>query len=226
MGRRVLQVSAGVVLGLAVVLIAVPLLTRQEGATDPHILPAPYPAPSLRLTDQEGELRRIPGDFDGLTAVFFGYTHCPDVCPVTMASLAAVRNRLEPDMARRLQVVLVTVDPARDTPERMGAYLARFDTTFIGLTGTEEEIREAAAAWGAWAERAATPPVTDETGDTAAAAGGEESGREPGAEGYVVDHTARTFVVGPRRRIVATFPASTAPDVMLATVRTLLDRAR
>ncbi|MGD2068719.1 MAG: SCO family protein [Gemmatimonadota bacterium] len=256
MGMRILQVAAGLVLGLALVLVAFPLLTRDEVPHDPHVLPTPYPAPSLELTDQDGVRRDLPGDFDGLTAVFFGYTHCPDVCPITMGSLAAVRERLEPEEAERFRVVLVSVDPARDTPKRLGDWLARFDSTFIGLTGSEEEVREVADAWGAWAERASSMPIDDEpaSGDAESPAGPAGPGVEragpsdsarsaapgvsaqdtarapeaadPAEEGYIVDHTARTFLVGPRGRIVATFPQSTAPDVMLPTVRRLLEEKR
>ena len=235
MTRRILQVILGVLLGLVTVLVLLPVLTRETPPDDPHLLPAPYPAPTSHLTDHTGTERELPGDFAGITVVFFGYTHCPDVCPLTMANLAVVRDSLAPERKERFRVLLVSVDPARDTPERLARYVARFDTTFVGLTGTEAEIRETTAAWGAWAERATTAPTaTDEppgSADTAAgvgAAGAAEAGATPGAadtvpEEYVVDHTARSFVVDARGTIVATFPASTPADAMLPTVRYLLE---
>lgn len=83
-------------------------------------------------------------DFRGkLQVVFFGYTHCPDICSPTLAKLAAVRKALGPD-AERVQVVFVTVDPANDTPQQMAAFLPKFDSSFVGLTGKPDEIAAAA----------------------------------------------------------------------------------
>jgi protein SCO1/2 len=86
-----------------------------------------------------------PFDFraetDGkLALLFFGYTHCPDVCPVHMASIAAVKRDLPVSDQRRMRVIFVTVDPQRDTPERLREWLSAFDPDFVGLRGTEARI--------------------------------------------------------------------------------------
>lgn len=99
------------------------------------------PRPDFVLTDPTG----TAFDFrarteDKLALLFFGYTFCPDVCPVHMASLAAVKRDLSADEQRRMVVVFVTADPRRDTPERLRAWLANFDPDFVGLRGTEAEV--------------------------------------------------------------------------------------
>ena len=98
------------------------------------------PRPDFVLLDASG----VPFDFRArtegkLALLFFGYTYCPDVCPVHMASLAAVKRDLSVDEQRRMVVVFVTADPRRDTPERLRTWLANLDPDFVGLRGTEAE---------------------------------------------------------------------------------------
>jgi protein SCO1/2 len=104
----------------------------------------PREAPRLRLTDQDG----VPFDLASLRGqpvlVYFGYTHCPDVCPATLAD---VRDALEL-LDEPVGVVFVTVDPARDDAAAMRQYVGYYGSDFIGLTGTEAEIAAAAADWG------------------------------------------------------------------------------
>jgi protein SCO1/2 len=124
----------------------------------------------LELTDHNGK-RRTLDDFKGkVVVVFFGFTHCPDACPTTMAELAAVAKELGPD-ASRLQVLLVTVDPERDTPEVLKQYVPSFDPSFLGLYGTAAETAAAAKEFKVYVQKQPQP-------------GG----------GYSVDHSAGTFV--------------------------------
>lgn len=121
------------------------------------VLPAPLAKPEFVLTDTE----RRPFDFrrqtDGyLTLLYFGYTHCPDVCPVQMANLGAVITQLAPSVADRIKVVFVTTDPARDTPERLRQWLDNFDPAFIGLTG--DTARIAAVERALWLPASAIGP--------------------------------------------------------------------
>lgn len=113
----------------------------------------PYQKPSFTLTDSTG----APYDFAARTAagptlLFFGFTHCPDVCPTTMADVALALRDVERAVAQATTVVFVTTDPARDTPELLGEYLDRFDadlpTSFVGLTGDQEQIDQAQLAAG------------------------------------------------------------------------------
>ena len=100
-------------------------------------------ARTLSLPDQFGKARSLD-DFKGkVTVVFFGYTQCPDVCPTTMAELAQVKKALGKD-GERVQGVFITVDPERDTPETLKAYMASFDPSFVALRGTPEETKATA----------------------------------------------------------------------------------
>ena len=103
----------------------------------------------FELTNQRGERMRL-SDLKGRALVmFFGYTFCPDVCPATLARMREVRAALPPEDAARFTGVLVSVDPARDTPERLGQYVEFFDPAFVGLTGIEEELEDITRRYGA-----------------------------------------------------------------------------
>jgi cytochrome oxidase Cu insertion factor (SCO1/SenC/PrrC family)/copper(I)-binding protein len=104
-------------------------------------LSAPIRKPAFTLTDFNGR----PFDFvaetrDRVALLFFGYTHCPDVCPLHMANIAAVLRQMPAEERARVVTVFVTTDPDRDTPERLRTWLANFDPSFVGLTGTNDEI--------------------------------------------------------------------------------------
>jgi protein SCO1 len=114
------------------------------------LVPTPLPRmPSFTLTDTSGHPFAFAGNARGkLTYLYFGYTHCPDVCPLTIAYIAAALRRVRPDIRRRVEVVFVTVDPRRDTPRVLRAWLNHYNRSFVGLTGTEQSIRRAAQAAG------------------------------------------------------------------------------
>jgi cytochrome oxidase Cu insertion factor (SCO1/SenC/PrrC family)/copper(I)-binding protein len=112
-------------------------------------LPTPLAKPAITLTDLNGQ----PWDFAANTRgkvglLFFGYTHCPDVCPLHMANIAAVLRRMSAEDRARIVTVFVTTDPERDTPARLREWLPNFDPSFVGLTGTKEELARAQAAVG------------------------------------------------------------------------------
>jgi protein SCO1 len=125
------------------------------------VLTTPLEKPEFTLTDTSG----APFDFrkatDGsVTMLYFGYTNCPDICPLHMANIAAVLGNLPPDVTRQIMVVFVTTDPERDTPERLRSWLDRFDKRFVGLTGSEEALNAAqAAASVPAAQKESTDPV-------------------------------------------------------------------
>ena len=103
----------------------------------------------FELTNQRGERMRL-SDLKGRALVmFFGYTFCPDVCPATLVRMREVRAALPPEDAARFTGVLISVDPARDTPERLGQYVEFFDPAFVGLTGSEDELEDIARRYGA-----------------------------------------------------------------------------
>lgn len=106
------------------------------------VLAHAVPRPSFTLTDTRGQ----PFDFraktdDTVTLLFFGYLNCPDVCPVHLTNIATVMRGLPYEVTGRIRVVFITTDPARDTPEKLAAWLENFDPSFIGLRGTPEEVK-------------------------------------------------------------------------------------
>ena len=136
---------------------------------------APY-GKTLELTDHTGKPRRLE-DFRGKAVVlFFGFTHCPDVCPTTLADIAQAIKELGPD-ADRVQVLLVTVDPERDTPESLGKYVSAFDPRFLGLRGDLDATKKVAAEFKIYFEKAKT-----------------------GAS-YTVNHSTQSYVIDPRGRL-------------------------
>ena len=135
-------------------------------------------AKNLALTDQDGVARTL-ADFKGkVTVVFFGYTQCPDVCPTTMAELAQVKKSLGADGAR-IQGVFVSVDPERDTPAVLKAYMASFDPSFVALRGTPEQTMAAAKEFKVFFAKV--------------------PGRTEG--NYTVDHTAGSYILDADGRI-------------------------
>jgi len=113
------------------------------------VLHQPYHAPTTPLTDTEGRPFSLAGSTDKrMTLVFFGYTHCPDECPTTMATLASAMLQLDDADRSQVQVVFVTTDPARDTRPVLRHWLDHFDSSFVGLTGPLATIKKVATEVG------------------------------------------------------------------------------
>ena len=141
MSKRLAQALVGSLLGLGLALV----LVQSQAATGPvpgseFLLPAPLPAPDFELMKHTGETVRLNDLADRQTLVlFFGYTHCPDICPLTMAAIGRARELLGKDGPQVLGV-LITVDPERDTPEQLTTYLTRFPPGLVALTGSREAL--------------------------------------------------------------------------------------
>jgi protein SCO1/2 len=137
--------------------------TSDDGTYAGTHLSTPYQKPEFTLTDSTGAAFDF-GDRTaaGPTLLFFGYTNCPDVCPTTMADIAVGLRQVDPAVAAETSVVFVTTDPTRDTPDVLGEYLGRFDadlpTSFVGLTGTQDQIDQAQLAAGV--------PLAEDMGQT------------------------------------------------------------
>lgn len=126
-------------------------------------LPRPIEAPDVVLTDTAGAAFHLPTALTGRTTLlYFGYLNCPDACPIHMAVLSGVMRRLPSDVAADIQVVFITTDPERDDAAALRDYLDRFDPTFIGLTGSDEELIETQIAAGV---PVAVREPADEQGD-------------------------------------------------------------
>ncbi len=138
------------------------------------VIQSPDRANNFTLIGRNGEPVSL-GDFRGKAVlIYFGYTFCPDVCPATMVELAKA-NELLGDEADQAQVIMISVDPARDTPEILHEYVTHFDPAFIGVTGNEDEVAAAATPFGIFYEKHEGTAAT----------------------GYLIDHTASVVVVDP-----------------------------
>ena len=144
-------------------------------------------AQQFSLPDFDGKVRTL-ADFKGkVTAVFFGYTQCPDVCPTTMHDLGDAMKQLGP-LADKVQVLFITVDPERDTPQLLSQYVPAFDKRFLGLTGTLPEIDKTAKDFHVYYQKV--------------------PGTAKGS--YSMDHTAGLYIYDPEGRI-RVFASNTAP---------------
>ena len=115
------------------------------------------PAPDFHLIDQYGKNFTLSALRGRAVVLFFGYTHCPDICPTTLATIAAAMRRLGPQAPERIQVAFVTDDPARDTPQALGKFTALFDPSFLGLSGTGTQMSPVYSAYHVWFQRLPNP---------------------------------------------------------------------
>lgn len=154
----------------------------EQGAT----LPSPFKAqdvsyqfkqaPQFELVDQQGQTRSLEEFKDQVVLVFFGYTHCPDICPTTLADLDQVIQQ-SGDAGDKIQVLFITVDPERDQPARLADYMSGFNDDFLALTGSQEQIRHVADQFNI------------------------EYSRQPLERGYYIEHTTGTYLIDPAGRI-------------------------
>ncbi|MGW1531615.1 SCO family protein [Streptomyces aureus] len=148
------------------------------------VLDNPFTKPDLVLTDTAGKKYDLRAETKGRpTLVYFGYTHCPDVCPLTMNNLAVAKKQLPKDEQDKLRVVFVTTDPARDTPAALGAWLKGIDSDFVGLTGDFAAIQAGARSLGITIE----PTTKDKNGKTVSVHGTQVIAFSPKTDaGYVL----------------------------------------
>jgi protein SCO1/2 len=131
--------------------------------------------------------------------LYFGYTSCPDVCPATLANYRQIHEQLS-DRANQVKFVMITVDPERDTPEKVARYVTAFNPAFVGLSGSMEELKSIWDAYGIFVEK-------------------EDSGS---AVGYLVSHTSRIFVIDQDGNLGLTFPFGLTAEDMASDIRHLL----
>ena len=187
---------------LLVILLLISLVGcgRQE-------LPSPYhavdvswqhPHPDFQLDDFNGKPRKLSDFKDKVVVLFFGYTHCPEVCPTTLADLAQVTRLLGKD-AKRVQVIFVTLDPERDSPALMAKYVTSFDPSFLGFSGDAGSTARAAQSFGVNYEK-----QYDKHG------------------GYTLDHTDGVFLLGIRGQPVLLSPYGQRAELLVQDIRLLL----
>lgn len=185
------------ILGLAVLVLA--------GCSKPELKPLhaidvswQHPHPAFRLKDAAGQVHMLTDFRSKVTILYFGYTHCPEVCPTTLADLAQAMRELGPD-AQKVQVIFVTLDPERDTPEKLGQFVPSFDPSFLGLYGDAAATAEAAKAFGVKYQKHF-----------------EKNGS------YTLDHSDGTFLVGHDGKPVWLSRYGQRTDWLVADIRRLI----
>lgn len=195
------KVTMLVLAGLIAGGLAAFALVGSKGTSQPHGVEATYSGKALvggpfTLTDQTGK-RVTEKDFQGrYMLVFFGYTHCPDICPSGLQVISAALEKLA-DKAKDVVPVFITLDPERDTPEKLAEYLKSFDPRFVGLTGGKEEVSAAAKAY-----RVFYQVVPDDK------TAGE----------YSIDHPAIIYLMGKNGEYVTHVPHTTNVDQVVSTL--------
>jgi len=165
-------IGIGAILGIGITLLAGWLFIDQNYTYQGVLIDPPAPAADFELTDQNGQPYRLSDQGGKVILIFFGYTNCPDVCPLTLTEFKRIKEGLG-DKAQDVHFVYITVDPERDTVERMKFYVGNFDPSFIALTSDRETLQPIWDAYGVYQERQ----------DVGSAAG------------YLVDHTARIYTI-------------------------------
>lgn len=163
------------------------------------VLDTPVPAKDFSLLDQDGKPFKL-SDLQGQAVlIFFGYTHCPDVCPVTLSDFRKIKTQLGTE-ADQVRFVFITADPDRDTPEQLKAYLGNFDTTFIGLTGDPQVLEQVWKDYGIYRARVESDDPNN----------------------YLVDHTARIYLIDPEGNLRVTYLFGTESSGIAADVSHIL----
>ncbi|MGE3961961.1 MAG: SCO family protein [Dehalococcoidia bacterium] len=170
------------------------------GASGTLFQPPPSAA-GFTLTGEDGQPVSL-SDFRGeVVALYFGYTHCPDVCPLTLGTYKAALDRLPAEIAEQVNVVMISVDPERDTPEVLGRYMNLFNERFMGVTGAVEEIDAVLASWDI--------QITRGTPDDIGA--------------YEVDHPAASWIIDQEGRLRVKVAHMTGTDALAADLKSIVE---
>ncbi len=195
---------------LAVVVLLAALVAGLGLFWHPDLPDAPLPvvaSPASAPAGGDFTLQSADGpvalsDYQGKAVLlFFGYTYCPDVCPTALSTAATGLARLSPEEAAEVAVLFVSVDPKRDAPERLKEYAAFFHPAIVGLTGSPEAVADVARRYGVYY---AEQPL------------------ETAGDGYVVDHSADTYLIGRDGRLFGSLPHGTGPEQVAAGIRNIL----
>jgi protein SCO1 len=160
------------------------------------------PAPEIELTDANGTPFTLSSNRGRITLVFFGYTFCPDVCPTTLAELKLAVDQLNDADASQVRVVFISVDPERDTVEGVQYYVERFNSNFIGLSGSLEELEPVWSGYGVYRE------IVEGTSAT----------------NYIINHTARVTLIDQDGNMRLTYGFQTPPEDIAHDIELLLSQ--
>ena len=153
------------------------------------VIQSPNPSFDFTLTSADGNITL--SDYRGkIVLIYFGYSFCPDICPATLANVAQALRNMSESQAKDVQLIMVSLDPARDTPEKLAEYVAHFHPSFIGATGSDETLTEVTSLYGIFYEK-------------------HES---DSAGGYLIDHTATLLVIDREGYLKLVFPFGVTVD--------------
>jgi protein SCO1 len=189
MTKNLMWVGLGLIVLIGVVMAAVLFFPKPDTFRGTLYDPA-LPAPEFELRQNDGGLFRLSEQKGSVVLIFFGYTSCPDVCPITLSELRKVQEQLG-ENASQIQVVFITVDPERDTPEVIQKYVSIFNPAFIGLSGSIEDLEPVWREYGVYREVEQV---------------------ETSAAGYLVTHTARTYLIDQDGNLRLSYSFGTAID--------------
>jgi protein SCO1/2 len=180
--KRLAFLLLGIILGLGVLFFAIWIVDKNYQYKGSLIEP-PVNAPNISLVDQNGKQWNLDDQKGKASVFFFGYTSCPDVCPTTLSIFRQIKFLLADD-TEFVNFVYITVDPERDNPEKLKNNLAAFDPSFIGLTGLIDELEPVWKGYGVFREKVPTESAT----------------------GYLMDHSAITYVIDTKGNLRLTYP--------------------
>ncbi|WP_019556124.1 SCO family protein [Thiomicrorhabdus arctica] len=191
----ILAISLGIILGTAFILS--PPFNMQSGTSSQLIINEKPSGGDFQLTSSEGQHRL--SDYKGkLVLIYFGYTFCPDICPTDLGNLSMAYQGLTQTEKDNLQILFISVDPARDTPARLQKYANYFEANIVGLTGKPGTIAEIAKRYGVIYAKVDT---------------------HDNSKNYAVDHSAFTYVVDQKGQLQTQLPHATSPKQLIKTIR-------
>ena len=200
MDKKTLLVGLGSILLIGLVAVGT-LFFGGSGNFRGTLYAEPYPpAPDFELSRASGDAYRLSENMGKVRLLFFGYTSCPDICPTTMAELKQTLEKIGDKDSRQVQVLFVTVDPKRDTPERVQEYVNHFNSAFIGLSGSEISLAKVWSDYGIF--RLEVPGAS--------------------AAGYTVDHTARITLIDRNGNLRVSFGFDTPVENIVHDVKLVL----
>jgi protein SCO1/2 len=165
------------------------------------VIQSPEPSFDFKLNSADGEVSL--SDYRGkIVLVYFGYTFCPDICPATLANVGQALRSMKESQADEVRLIMVSLDPQRDTPEKLAEYVGHFHPSFIGITGTDEKLAEVTSLYGIFYEK--SPGSTAET--------------------YLIDHTATLLVIDREGYLKLVFPFGVTVDEIADDLKYMLNQ--
>jgi protein SCO1/2 len=198
-----MKARRAIIIAVVFVLIIVVAITLGNFKTyqfKGSLIDPPADAQDFELVDAGGNSFRLSDQLGKVVILFFGFTHCPDVCPTTMAEFKVIHTELGED-SRDVKFVFISIDPERDTPEKVDAYVSAFNPDFIGLTAGEEELEPIWKAYGVFSEKQST----------------EDD------KMYTLMHSSIVYVIDKAGKWRSTFPFELGPLEMAADIAQLLE---